>query len=207
MSSSNPRNPKDSVSHSRRYVDFEAGFRPFLICLLIAAVLGLGFRLALSPKRLKTWVTQAVNEQRSRTGSHFAYSFDSAEIRLSDGWVPQFAVVLKGVKVAPAPECQPEPSLQIAELSLPLRVSRLVFQRKFAVGVVSAADLVVDLDGLKKRCVAGETLTSQTQPPPSGTSPQVALTETSSEEVRPWWNEKQLTDLESVIEGVDFRQV
>lgn len=182
-----------------------------MICLLIAAVLGLGFRLTFAPARLKTWVSTSIAkfnaEQQKRTGTHTALAFDTAEIRLSQGWTPQFAVVLKGVKVAPSPDCRPEPSLQIAELSLPLRVSRLLFRGQIAVGIVSAADVIVDLDGLKVRCAGAQVVTAPTPLPLSPS--QIAATPAHSEttQSKPWWSEKQFRDIEAVVEGVDLAQV
>lgn len=201
--------PRQPDKLSRRYVDFDKGWRPFFLGLLIAAVLGLGFRLYFSPARLKSWVAAAVQDQKKKTNSHFAFAFDSAELRLSRGWQPQFAVVLKGVKVAPAPDCRPEPSLQISELSLPLRVLPLVTKRKFSVGIVSAEGMTVDLDGLKDRCVAkaGSAGNSSESMGGASESATVKSSDKSSDEVPPWWDDARVAQIETVVEGIDFSNV
>ncbi len=202
----NARQP-DKLSH--RYVDFDKGWRPFLIALLVAAVLGIGFRLYFSPERLKAWVSNAIAEQKKKTNSRFALAFESAELRLSRGWQPQFAVLVKGLKVAPAPECRPEPSLQIAELNLPLRLMPLLTKGKFSVGTVSAEGMTVDLDGLKDRCVAATEVAhapvAQTGEVSTADMEQVLNPEPASEPR--WWDEKRLADLRSAVEGIDFSNV
>lgn len=135
------------------YVETHAGWRAFFLCVLVAAVLGFGFRLVFSPARLKAWVTRALDRQKAAMAHPFALSFGDAALRLSDssGTWPQLAVVVSDVRVAPNPECHPEASVFIGELRLPFRVRDLLAGRA-AVGIVGARDLVVDLDGLRAHC-------------------------------------------------------
>lgn len=193
-----PEAPRERLSE--KYVDVSLGWRPLLLCVLVAGVFGLGFRLYFSPQRLKRWVTTAVTEQKKRSESPFAFAFDSAELRLANGAIPQFAVVLKGVKVAPAPECRPEPSLSIAELRLPFRLRSLIVG-KFAVGTISAADMSVDIDGLKARCDQAPEATARVG--------KVVSVPAQAEErpPKPWWNESRIREIAAVVDGVDFSRV
>ncbi|MEK7355516.1 MAG: hypothetical protein AAB250_03660, partial [Bdellovibrionota bacterium] len=186
-----------------RYVDSERGWRYLFFSIALAGIAGLAFRLYFSPERLKGWVDEALKQQKGPA----AYAFDGAKIRLARGSIPEFSVVLTGVRVAPAPKCNPEPSLSIAELTLPFRMMSLLSGR-FAVGTITAEDMVVDLDGFKKRCdetpaaplMPVKPVTNVAKPAPS--APAV-----TSETPVPWWTDEQLNAARSFVEGVDFKRV
>ncbi|MES2963312.1 MAG: hypothetical protein V4760_05435 [Bdellovibrionota bacterium] len=196
-----------SRSLQSRYVDSQRGWQYLFFSIAIACIAGLAFRLYLSPDRLKGWVDDALKRQKGPA----AYAFDGAKIRLARGSIPEFSVVLTGVRIAPAPKCNPEPSLRIAELTLPFRFSSL-FSGHFAVGTISAEDMVVDLDGFKKRCPetpvvkaleprANAPVAKESQQPTPATEPSVPG------DIHPWWTEEQIRAARSFVLGVDFKRV
>lgn len=190
-----------SQSLQSRYVDSQRGWQYLFFSIAIACIAGLAFRLYLSPERLKGWVDEALKRQKGTA----AYAFDGAKIRLARGSIPEFSVVLTGVRVAPAPKCNPEPSLRIAELTLPFRFSSL-FTGHFAVSTISAEDMVVDLDGFKKKCeeqpVAKAAAVKDAAPAPMPAAPAA-----TAATVQPWWTDEQLRAAQSFVEGVDFKRV
>ena len=178
------------------YVETHAGWRAFFLGLLLAAIFGFGFRLVFSPARLKTWVTTALDRQKSATAHPFAVSIGDVSLRLADasGLWPQLAVVLRDVKIAPSPECHPEASVFIGELRLPFRVIDLL-QGRAAVGIIGAKDLVIDLDGLRAKCAS----------PNANVNVQTSTsTSTSTSNVSPWWSPQAFDSVHSFIEGVEF---
>ena len=192
------------------YVETRGGLRAFFLCLLLAAVFGCGFRLYFSPQRLKAWVNRALDKQKATMAHPFALSFSDASLRLSDssGYLPQLAVVVSGVKVAPNPECHPEASIFIGELRLPFRVSALLAGRA-AVGVIGARDITVDLDGLRARCETAA------EPPAAHAAaiPQkkadiaetaVQLTAAPARDARLWWTSEQFETVRSFVQGFEF---
>ena len=197
-----------SRSLQSRYVDAQGGWRYLFFSLAIAGILGLSFRLYFSPDRVKHWVSDVIKSQKGPE----AIAFDGAQFRLSKGAVPSLAIVVTGLRVAPAPQCHPEPSLTIGELTLPFRFLTL-FTGRVAVGTVSAAGVVVDLDGFTDRCEKAETASPPQAAPPIAVSLKgQSLVNRSAErpsdtEVKPWWTERQLQDVKSFVDGVEFQQV
>ena len=188
----------------RDYLDGQAGWRVFFFSVAIACIAGLGFRLYFTPDRIRHWVEDALSRQSLKVSIHF----DSAELSLARGSLPQLAVVLRHLEVAPAPLCHPEPSVKMGSLRIPVRITSL-FSSHIAVGVVSAADIFVDLDGLKVRC--SETARQAPTPLEAARSP-------ASEEIsdtpafakapaKPWWGPEQLRAVQNLVSGFDFSEV
>jgi hypothetical protein len=201
------------------YVDARSGWREFFVSLLIAAVLGLGFRLYFSPPRLKAWITTALEQQKRQMAHPFALSFNDVQLRLSDGLLPQLAIVVTDVKVAPNPECHPEASVFIGELRLPFRLFSLLSGRA-AIGVIGARDIRVDLDGLRAQCeLTAARATLSTTPATSATSPTAkppaksiklvglpmpAMAVTTNTPLKPWWTDEQFKTVRGFVEGLEF---
>jgi hypothetical protein len=188
------------------YVNAQAGWRALMLCLLIAAILGLGFRLYFSPDRLKSWVTTALDQQKRQMSHPFALSFSDASLKLSQGYLPQLAVVVTDVRVAPNPECHPESSVFIGELRLPFRVFSLLRGRA-AVGVIGARDIKIDLDGLRVKC---EPLVSPPHAAPAPKAPKAVVKLAAppsppvTEPVKPWWTDEQFDTVRGFVEGLEF---
>jgi hypothetical protein len=209
---------KERVRPDKDYVDGQAGWRVVFFAAAIACIAGLGFRLYFSPERIRHWVDDAIARQSLKV----SMKFDSAELSLTRGSLPQLAVVLSHVEVAPAPLCHPEPSVKIGSLRIPVRISSLLSAR-IAVGIVSAADIFVDLDGLKVRCpstaqqnrLAPKRVPADASP---GVNPGEKTDEKSSHEIattpsfvqapaKPWWMPEQLKAVQNLVSGFEFSQV
>jgi hypothetical protein len=169
--------------------------------LVISGVLGLSVRHYFSSERLRGWIEGALRPR----SQNVAIEFSGARLKLSRGSVPQLAVELSDVAVNTAPACRTGAAIRMARLSVPLRWLDLFFG-KVALGVVSAEDLVVDLDGLKKRCESGSALVASE-------SSEVSLggaeekEKGSSASVRPWWKPEQLAALQSMVDGIESTRV
>lgn len=188
-------------NHRAVYLDAHAGWRAVFVSLLLAAVLGLGFRLYFSPPRLKAWVTAALEQQKRQMAHPFALSFSDVQLRLSDGARPQLAVVVTNVKIAPNPECHPEASVFIGELRLPFRLFSLLSGRA-AIGVVGARDIRVDLDGLRAHCEPRTPANTASVVPTAISGVKSAPSENSA--LKPWWTDEQFTTVRSFVEGLEF---
>lgn len=210
--SANP--PKSSRSvYSSVYVDTQSGWRMLFFSLTISCILGLGVQVYLSPQRVRGWVERAISRQSRPIGLRF----EKAELRLSRGAIPQFAIVLKSVDVAPAPDCRPEPSLRIAELFVPFELTSF-FRAKVRVGTVAAEDMVADLDGLKARCPQGSQPEPIAEPSSSPPSPRKAASADDeaprAEPIRKtdgpteaWWTPEQQVSIQNLVSGFEFKRV
>jgi hypothetical protein len=196
---------KSNTRNKNLYVDSQAGWSLLLFTLTLSCVLGLSFRLYFSPDRVKGWVDTAISKQAHSVDLRF----DTAQLRLSRGAMPELAIVLKNVEVAPSPDCHPEPSLKIAELYVPFRVMGF-FLGKIQVGTVAAEDMKVDVDGLKERCSAAALPPLPAQAAASGNdaAPPADDKKSASDNVRRvWWTEKQIRSIQSLVAGFDFKRV
>jgi hypothetical protein len=128
------------------YVDPNQGWRFFFVSIVISCVLGLSIRLHFSPAYIKNIVSKAISTQK------FTLNFARAELALSSGVLPLLALRLSQVELIPHPDCESEPSLRMAEVTVPFRILDLL-RGHIAMGVVRGADLVVDLDLIKKNCL------------------------------------------------------
>ena len=186
----------------QRYVEAAPGWRFFFFSVATAAILGLGTRLYFNPNRVRAVISSAIADQPAKIG----LSFGKARLELANGSVPQVALVLSDVALAPAPECRPEASMRIATLRVPFRVSKLL-RGQFAVGSVEAEDMVVDLDGLKARCETDEAPVARANVvhPTAKTAP--AKIAVDKNPPKPWWTPEQLISVQSLIGGVELSRV
>ncbi len=209
-------------------MDGRRGWRMFFFAFAVSCLAGLSLRLYFNPARIKDWVSSSLRKQSSLS---VTLDFDEAHLRLSRGALPQFAIELRGLRIAPAPECRQQPSVEIAELRLPLSFFALI-EGRLAIGVVSAENVRLDIDGWKTRCTAQQgalpnptspNLTSPNLTSPnltsSGRAPAAAAStapapghqppseKPSSEKPIPWWTQAQLDGVKRTIEGFEFAKV
>jgi hypothetical protein len=180
----------------------------FFFAFAISCLAGLSLRLYFNPARIKEWVNSSLRKQSSLS---VALDFDEAHLRLSRGALPQFAIELRGLRVAPAPECRQQPSVEIAELRLPLSLLALI-EGRFAIGVVSAENVRLDIDGWKTRCSPQQNASSP--PAPAARAPAAAsplpptpVSPATAEKAAPWWTQAQLDGVKRTIEGFEFAKV
>lgn len=200
----NPTTTTHRPDRRRHYVDVQAGWRFFFFAVAITAMLGLSFRIYFSPQRIKSWIVSAL-EQRT---DDFLFTFDTAELRLSEGALPQFAILLKKVEFAPAPDCVSAPSIQAAEVRLPFHLLSL-FRGEIRAGTLAADDMVVDLDRLKKRCEASHSAQSPAPTRTESSEEAAPVRESASAEVDRlrWWRAEQLQAIQSLILGIRLSKV
>lgn len=185
------------------YVEAHAGWRAFFVAILSAAVLGLGFRLYFSPTRLTSWAREAIEQQKKAAKHPFAVSFEKAELSLARRNVlPEFALVLSGVKIAPLADCHPEASIFIGRLKLPFRLQSMATGNGLAIGLIVAEDMRVDLDGLRARCGTGAN--GEAAQAASPISPAPARPKISETRVQPWWTDEQFEKARAHVEGIEF---
>jgi hypothetical protein len=203
------QNPRNSIKSETDYLDNQNGWRFLFLSFGIACLFGLCFRLYFSPSRIKAGIEAALEKQTATAG----FTFEQAHLSLSKGARPQLAIVLQGVHFAPAPLCHPEPSLSISELTVPFRLSALLSGR-IAVGVLTAEDLVIDLDGMKARCENREQSFTASHENLEKSAAKLASkpvandgTGKPSQPHLTWWTDEQLKTVQQSIEGFDFERV
>lgn len=193
-----------------------SGWRIFFFSVAVACLLGLSFRLYFSPVRLKGWINQNMHQQTWP----FEIRFKGAELRLSRGSIPQFAVVLTGVQAAPTFECLADAPLKISELRLPFRLMSF-FEGRVSLSSVAADDLSIDLDGIKNcgRAVAEDepsaSVSLEHEKKKKATEVSVSSSLPSSNPVaevhatlvQPWWTPVQMQAVRGLLEGIEFSRV
>lgn len=213
-------------SRSSDYVESRKGFRGFVLVTVLSLVLGLSLRLYLNPSRIKDWLTRALDGRTTQFGIHFG----SARLTLARGSLPVLAIELTDIDANPAGICRPQPSLKIAKLSLPLNFRALI-RGHLAIGMVSAEDLIVDLDGLKADCtnhaqhkaesapsptgiadhrpaaIVPDSQPTASGPPTNGVQGAVTSAVTSAAAPLQWWSPEHVRVLQDLVDGFEFSRV
>lgn len=132
-------------------VSEQGGFRLLLVTALVACLIGTSIRLFLAPAKIESFIRAKIESSPVRDN----LIFGSAEISLADGWWPDIAVILRRVEWRVQSECSPNTSpIRAQQMRVPLRLASLFTGRPSA-GRAKIDDLAVDLDSLKRDCVAG----------------------------------------------------
>lgn len=204
--------PGENLSYSSfdsepNYVSQENGWRVLFVSLVIAAILGMSFRLYFSPNRIKGWIEAELKRQPAK----IELNFKSAELRLARGLIPQLAIRLTDVEGRAAKSCARGPGFRISEIFIPFRMVPL-FGGRVAVGTVHGEALEVDLDALRDRCegtseaslaaAAAENVRAKVVPLASQSS-----AESPSAPARPWWTPDQLQTVKNLVSGMSFVSV
>lgn len=176
--------------------------------------MGVSFRIYFSPARIKSWIEAELKRQPAKID----LQFQSAQLSLSRGAIPQLAIRLTDVQGRSARSCAKEPGFHISEIYIPFRLVPL-FQGRVAVGTVHGRTLVVDLDALRDRCdseslmksdrevesVRAEAATSKgkAEGEPSSSEPSSSQ-ELTTGSVRPWWTPAQIQTVQNLVSGLSF---
>lgn len=91
---------------------FSRGFK----VLIVALLLGLGFRGAFS----RDYVTAEARKAAQYVHRDVSIDFDTAELSLADGPFPEFAIVIQNVKMVADQKCWMSPELTVDELRMPV---------------------------------------------------------------------------------------
>lgn len=205
---------KSSRSESE-YVENQSGWRFLFFSISIACIAGLAFRLYFSPTTIKSWVLQVMASQNTKLDVRF----DTARLSLSRGAIPQLAIVLTHVEDVPEARCLTEPSVRIAELRIPVNVASLLSGHP-TLGIVAGEDLMIDLDGIKRRCpsltvsadrprkpIAAHPPTKPSSSSESTEAPTKPAAATSDAPGVVWWRSEQLGALKKLVAGFDLSRV
>ncbi len=198
--------PYSALDSNRPYVSQQAGWRAVFVALLIAAILGLSFRVYFSPRRIKGWIEAELQKQPAK----IELKFKSAELRLARGMLPQLAVRLTDVEGRSVRSCASSPGFRVSEIYIPFRIIPL-FEGKVSVGTVHGGSVAVDLDALRDRCeTAGASGAHGGKP--KGAVPAVAVapsgeTGAATGGGRPWWTPEQLRTVKNLVGGLSFESL
>lgn len=125
----------------------QSGKRRFFASLALAVILGLGFRVVLSPEKIES----KIRSELARSELSESLKFSTAEVSLAKGWIPDFAIVLGRVEWRAPQHCAEIAPLRASSVRVPLRMLSLL-RGVPAGGRATIEDLVVDIDGLKQDC-------------------------------------------------------
>jgi len=110
-------------SHSDRHLIAEQpGMAILLSGLVLSFLLGYTTKSLLSPSRVSARIEKAA----SHIHKDVKVRFSQAQVSLSDGILPRFAVVISGVQMESAQKCWGAPTLEVDELRLPLSFWNLI---------------------------------------------------------------------------------
>lgn len=150
----------------RNSVADQPGRVVLFIGVLISLFVGLTVRGLIHPTKIRALVESAA----SRISPEIHVRFESASIALSDGWLPDLALVVEGIKMDSSNTCWMAPRLSVDRLRLPLSVidfliGRPPFQK------VQAGDIEVRLTSeIPSGCTLADAKTLPTNLPATGPS-------------------------------------
>lgn len=142
-----PRTPQYANNKEKDLIAEQPGRFVLFSGLLLAVVLGLAFRGLMAPTKVRSMIEAAA----SRMHKEVQVEFDSAQISLSRGLLPHFAVVITNVKMSSANECWMKPVLTVDELRLPLSLWA-VLKGESPITQIQGGDVLVNLRSPYKNC-------------------------------------------------------
>lgn len=182
----------------QEYTSQQPGFRLVFVALVVAAILGLSFRLYFSSQRMKTWI----EAELTRRPSPVQISFDAAEFSLARGMIPQIAIRLVNVHGRSVKSCSEKPGVRISELFIPFRMMSLL-RGDVAIGVIHGENLSIDIDAVKK-CEAPISTPAETANAAVSAASQASVEPSN---IRPWWSAEQWEKVTSLVAGISFSHV
>ncbi|MGZ3795021.1 MAG: hypothetical protein ACXVB1_01570 [Pseudobdellovibrionaceae bacterium] len=141
-----PRTPRYS-NDDKNLIAEQPGRLVLFSGLIMAIVLGLILRGLFAPNKVKAMIESAA----SRMHKDVKVEFEGAQISLSHGLLPRFAVIITKVKMESANECWMKPVLMADEVRLPLSLWALV-QGENPITQVEAGQVRIDLRSVYKNC-------------------------------------------------------
>lgn len=104
----------------------QPGMTIFLVGFVLAFIIGYTTKSLLSPGRVRAQMEKAA----SHIHKDIAVTFGSATFSLSDGILPEFAIVITQVKMESTKKCWGAPILEVDELRLPLSLAGMLNKRR-----------------------------------------------------------------------------
>lgn len=146
------RSPPTYSQHNERdkYLIAEQPGRVVLLSgLILASVIGLSIRGLTAPTKIKSLIEAAT----SHIHKDVKVEFESAQISLSHGLFPRFAVVISNVKMDSSNECWMTPRLRADEIRLPLSFFALLHGES-PITEIEGGKVQVDLRTAYRNCEA-----------------------------------------------------
>lgn len=140
------RTPRYS-NNDKNLIAAQPGRLVFFSGILLAVALGLILRGLTAPNKVKAMIDSAA----ARIHKDIQVEFEGAQISLSRGVIPRFAVIITKVKMESANECWMKPRLIADEIRLPLSFWGLL-QGENPITQVEAGQVMVDLRSPYKNC-------------------------------------------------------
>jgi hypothetical protein len=109
-----------------------------MLGLLIAVMIGMVVRVALSPERIRSHIEEALAKIPAETMAQVNIKMGAASVSLAEGIWPDLSLVIKDVKISSNNICWLSPQMEINELRLPLS------WRKLLMGEVDMHELRAD---------------------------------------------------------------
>lgn len=104
----------------------QPGMTIFLVGFVLAFIIGYTAKSLLSPGRVRAQIEKAA----SHIHKDVTVTFGSATFSLSDGILPEFAIVITQVKMESTKKCWGAPILEVDELRLPLSLAGMLNKRR-----------------------------------------------------------------------------
>lgn len=144
-----PKKPTSfTVPEADRFLIAEQpGMALLLTGFLIALFVGLLFRAAIAPGRVKSQIEKAA----AQIHREVQVSFESAEVSLSDGILPRFSVLINNVVMDSSQECWMRPLLETNQIRLPLSVWGMLSGGS-VIREIEADQVKLTLRGIERKC-------------------------------------------------------
>lgn len=134
-------------SHDENLVAEQPGLSVFFIGLFVACVLGFLVRGLLSEDRIRRFVDQEI----SKNQKDFKIQVDHTSFQLANGPWPDFALVLRGIRLESLNPCWLSPSIDVTSVRFPLSIFDL-FRGKISLPRIDVDQAVVLLRSSRKEC-------------------------------------------------------
>ncbi len=152
------------ASQDKYLIAEQSGTAVLISGFLVALFIGLLVRAAISPNRVKSLIEKAAQSIHNDV----QVTFHDAEVSLSDGILPRFAVVISDVVMSSSQECWMQPHLTVDQIRMPISIYGLITGQG-VLRQVQADTVKVQLAGEYKNCGGqlnppSETESSNTEP-------------------------------------------
>lgn len=130
-------NRRRKISKERAQND--SGWVALVVGVLIATFFGGAVRALLSERQVHQWI----DKQISKEDPAFQIDFQSAQVVLSDGWMPKFGLLVKELKVVAKDTCRVPYGLNVKEVFLPGSLS-VLWGERLRFGTIRADSLHIE---------------------------------------------------------------
>lgn len=136
-----------SFDQDKDLVGEQAGFGTSLIGILLAIFIGLVIRASISPEKIQQQVAQAFEKAPPEVSA----KFEKAQLRLSDGFWPELALVVENIELKSENPCWMSPVIEINQVRLPIAL-RFLFQGQIRVEDIDIDSMQLNLRTDSKAC-------------------------------------------------------